>query len=415
VRDIVLCAWRELSRRKGRTVTNIAGYVLAVCALVLLTTVVQFARAASNAVLNSTGTRFMFYLPSCEVPCYLKHGETSTAKVNTDEAYIAGGGTFTVNMTVQNLDFIRTLPHVERVAPYILFRFKDANAGTLYTVGGVDLSTKEYRDLVGATACAENDVSAGRYLTPADAGMVLVTKAFAMQRHLELGDPLRIAGQRYPVVGIVDPGVRLATADVYMPIADVRKAINRRVPFAADGNQYNILIVESRTAKEAPAAMAAIKTKFAEGIVAASSCAKAAAHVLGLSDSSALLLVVLLGLFTLVFTGKSQLASVVERRRDIGILKAIGWTDGEVTRLILAESLTQAAIGGAIGSVLAVCILLFVPIKLISGLVTNMPLTLNPLYPIAGVLLALLGGGVAGGIPALVAARQRPTDALRQL
>ena len=51
----------------------------------------------------------------------------------------------------------------------------------------------------------------------------------------------------------------------------------------------------------------------------------------------------------ILFAAKSQLISVVERRGDIGVLKAIGWSGRQVVTLLLAESVIQGLIGGLLG------------------------------------------------------------------
>jgi len=50
-----------------------------------------------------------------------------------------------------------------------------------------------------------------------------------------------------------------------------------------------------------------------------------------------------------LFSLKSQFGSVVERTKDIGILKAIGWADFDITKQIFFEALLQGLAGGIVG------------------------------------------------------------------
>ena len=59
-------AWRETVRRKGRTFANILGYLLAVAIMVVLVTTLVFSKEAASAVLTSTGTHFIGFIPLCE-------------------------------------------------------------------------------------------------------------------------------------------------------------------------------------------------------------------------------------------------------------------------------------------------------------------------------------------------------------
>ena len=102
---------------------------------------------------------------------------------------------------------------------------------------------------------------------------------------------------------------------------------------------------------------------------------------------------------------RSQIAAVMERRREIGMLKAIGWPDEDVVRLLFAETLLQAALGVAGG-----CLLALVAARLVAGAAA---LSGGALATSAG--LPILGGTVAAILSAWKAARVRPGEALRQI
>ena len=113
-----------------------------------------------------------------------------------------------------------------------------------------------------------------------------------------------------------------------------------------------------------------------------------------------------------LFSLKSQFGSVVERTKEIGILKAMGWTDLNVTKQIFLESLLQGLIGGIVGVILGYLIVLLVPLF---GLVSlqNLVLTVSPLILIVGLITSLSGGILAGILPAWRAAKLQPAEALR--
>lgn len=131
------------------------------------------------------------------------------------------------------------------------------------------------------------------------------------------------------------------------------------------------------------------------------------------------LLVLIIGgivFFTLLLiTGNTMAIAVRERTAELAVLKAIGFSDGFVMLLVLAESLVIAAVGGGLGLGLA------------KGLFFLMSLGPNPLanilpvsYLAAGVLLtglavALAFGIASGFLPAMGALRLRVVDALRRV
>jgi putative ABC transport system permease protein len=127
------------------------------------------------------------------------------------------------------------------------------------------------------------------------------------------------------------------------------------------------------------------------------------------------------GTFTSLFLGLGAVAllvggvgianvmviSVLERRSEIGLRRALGATRGHISVQFLSESLLLAAAGGACGSLLGALVTL--------GYAWNRGWTssLPPEALAGGVVAALAIGAAAGLYPALRAARLSPTDALR--
>ncbi|WP_456481646.1 ABC transporter permease [Methanopyrus sp.] len=109
----------------------------------------------------------------------------------------------------------------------------------------------------------------------------------------------------------------------------------------------------------------------------------------------------------------TMLMSVLERKREIGVMKAVGATNRDVMKLFLLESVILSLAGGVIGCVLGalgsqllVYILSYVKHQTVSVLIT--PDVLG-----AGLALALAIGVVSGLYPAWKAARVDPVEALR--
>jgi putative ABC transport system permease protein len=115
---------------------------------------------------------------------------------------------------------------------------------------------------------------------------------------------------------------------------------------------------------------------------------------------------------TIAFVGivNTMLMSVTERFIEFGILKANGWSNGEVLRLIAYESALLGLAGGVVGSVLG---------WIITQLINARWPTRIHLYASPQLLLFSLGFstilGVVGGLyPALRASRMMPMDAIRR-
>ena len=105
--------------------------------------------------------------------------------------------------------------------------------------------------------------------------------------------------------------------------------------------------------------------------------------------------------------------SVLERTKEIGILRAIGASKRDVSRVFNAETLIIGFAAGMLGIV--VTLLLCIPANLIIGHLTDI-YTLAALPPVGGailVVISMLLTLIAGIIPARLAAKKDPVEALR--
>jgi ABC-type antimicrobial peptide transport system permease subunit len=153
-----------------------------------------------------------------------------------------------------------------------------------------------------------------------------------------------------------------------------------------------------------------------------------------------LALVVLLAAF--LIAGLLTLSSVSKRVREIGSLRAIGWSRGRVVRQIMAETLGIGVVGGVIGIAVGsvICLVigavgpglsvtstgLAVGASKVSGLLgqttsatvaqtVHLTAPIHPLTIVIAFAGALLGGLIAGAAGGWRAARLSPASALRDL
>ncbi|MGH9460861.1 MAG: ABC transporter permease [Vicinamibacteria bacterium] len=113
----------------------------------------------------------------------------------------------------------------------------------------------------------------------------------------------------------------------------------------------------------------------------------------------------------LLVAGNTMAYAVRERTGELAVLKAVGFTDGQVLGLVLAEAVALACLGGFLGLGLGWFLISL-------GDPTNGALPIFYFPPrsiVLGVLLVLALGLAAGILPALQAGRLRIADALRRL
>jgi putative ABC transport system permease protein len=106
--------------------------------------------------------------------------------------------------------------------------------------------------------------------------------------------------------------------------------------------------------------------------------------------------------------------SILERTKEIGTMKAVGAKNSDILIIFLFESGLIGLIGGIIGTLLGLGISKTVEIIAINTLHTNLLQAAVPFYLVGGCLsFAFLIGAVSGTIPALIASKLKPVDALR--
>ena len=116
--------------------------------------------------------------------------------------------------------------------------------------------------------------------------------------------------------------------------------------------------------------------------------------------------------FTLLLvTGNTMAIAVRERTAELGVLKAVGYSDRFVLLLVLAESLVIAVLGGGLG--LGLAMLFTLRGDPTGGILPFFNLPARAI--LTGILLTLAVGAVSGLLPALGAMRLRVVDALRRV
>ncbi|MHB8245467.1 MAG: ABC transporter permease [Acidimicrobiales bacterium] len=125
--------------------------------------------------------------------------------------------------------------------------------------------------------------------------------------------------------------------------------------------------------------------------------------VIGLLDGKTVGLVVLAGLFGLLFVAGSAAATVRARRRELAVLVALGWTRRDLFTAVLGEVLVVSLLGAAAGSLAALL------------LAHAMSLSLSPLTVVAAVPAVPVAAMVAGLVPAWLGTRYEVVQSLTRV
>jgi ABC-type lipoprotein release transport system permease subunit len=290
-------------------------------------------------------------------------------------------------------------------------------------------------------AITPGQVTSGRYFGSGEAREAILNESYASRENLALGDTLRLGGKSFTVVGIAETPLGGQSSDAYLELSQLQELADRagrvNTVYVRAESSDDVGAVAESIEKAVEGASVTTAEDLADRVSGTLVDAKNLAGTLG----TALAVVGLLSAF--LIASLLTLSSVAKRIRELGTLKALGWSQRLVVRQVTGESLIQGLLGGALGVVLGIGGALLVgalaptlEATVASDAVQGGPRFAGPFgqgaveasstdvaldapVSIALVLgavgLALLGGLVAGAVGSLRAARLRPADALRHI
>jgi putative ABC transport system permease protein len=239
-----------------------------------------------------------------------------------------------------------------------------------------------------------------------DGQEVLLGRMAADFLRKDVGDVLVLQNRSYRVVGIYETGVGYEDAGGVLPLAEAQRL------FRKEGQvSFYQVKVRPEAVGGLNALVEAIEAHLPEVVAYRSS--DFARHLPDIRNFQTLAgAISLIGLLAgALGTMNTMLMSVLERTREIGTLRALGWRQREVLRLILQESLLLGLCGGVIGLVMGAGLVALIGLNpALQGMLAGQ-LTGRTLFIGLGVALGL---SVLGGLyPAWRAARLQPIEALR--
>jgi putative ABC transport system permease protein len=297
------------------------------------------------------------------------------------------------------------------------------------SVEGIDVTHPELGPLAAGT------LTSGHAFSKADtsSNAAILDANYATTNKLRVGSTITLDGRSFRVIGIISQIERSGGADICIPLARAQ-AIARSAGLSLSG-QVNEVYVAVTSSTEVPAVQTEIGHQFPS--VTVTSASRLASQLSGSLNSTAKLtndlgkwVAAAALLAALAVAGVLTTAAVKRRVRELGTLKALGWS----TRRIVSQLTSEAAVVGILGALTGIALgfagadfVGAVASKLTavahqgigSGESTTVPVHLIPavsgLAAITAVLLAIVGALLAGSVGAWRASRLKPADAFAQI
>lgn len=301
---------------------------------------------------------------------------------------------------------LRKLPFVEQV---ILELRDQASLGDAALVGTPLLGWEADSPLYDSLTFVS-----GRQLRPTDTHAVLLGEALAQRLNSKVGDTVELLLQEFLVVGVFTSKNRFENLTAVVQLHELQELMDRPGRVTSFQLKLRDSIHKSLDVEAVRAAIESLTDRQGRklGLLAqptrefvTSTLQIRIAHAMAWVTSAIALVIGAIGILN------TMIMSVLERTREIGVLRAIGWRRSRVVRMILSESLALSLAGAVVGVVSAATLVVVLSNTHRAGAFLTREI---PAAVVARAMLMAVVLGMIGGLyPALRAAALRPTEALR--
>ena len=308
-----------------------------------------------------------------------------SGKETGDSAY--GTNTIDANWT----DKIANVSGVEEAYPIYV---------VLTSVGDDYMNTLIGIDPNGTTL-ADISMKEGRIFED-NSSEAILGEIYADDNNYSVGDNIEIDGEDFEVVGIYETGDQNMAGGVFTSISKVGELMD-------DEDSISNIYVKVEKGADPQTVADSIDEKYGDNITTITSVMEMSqmADMLNMLQAStwaiSLLAIVVGGLGII----NTMLMSVFERTREIGVLKAVGWSNGKILTMIVGESLVITIVSAVIGSLIG-----FLACTLLGPQMGIEPLFTAKIF-IQAFAIAIVVGIIGGIYPAIKAMKLPPTEALR--
>lgn len=253
----------------------------------------------------------------------------------------------------------------------------------------------------------------GRYFEPGKEECIVPIGLSKRFRNTSLGDILKVGeNEKYRVVGLFTAGGTAAESEVWVDFADLSRNINRV-------GTVSSVQLRAASAPELDAIRQSLEndTQFKLAAQYESDYFETQARSSQFLKFAGAVIAVLLTIGAMFAAANTMFAAVSARTREIGTMRALGFSQFDILVSFLGESILLCALGGAVG------ILGVLPMSAVTFGFTNfnsfadqsVSFRFGPLVMIVAVLMTLAMGVFGGLFPALRAVRLDVIRALREL
>ena len=399
--DYILLALKNVRKRGIRSWLTMLGIFLGIAAVVAL---ISLGAALQTAITGQFATL----------------DPDKLIVQNTNVGFAPPGATAIAKLTEDDLRLVQSIPGVEFTIPRLIRVAtvelnKEINFNTIYSMPEDTEELEVVYDSLNA------DIASGKRLETTDFGKVLIGSGLvdSFDKDIRPGTRLKIQDKDFEVLGIlkpsgsffIDEAIAIMESDMEN-LLDIEDEIDAIVVQVDDPERIEEIAqdIERKIRKDRNQKLGEEDFSVQTPLQSISTV-NTTLNIINLVVTGIAAIALLIGGIGIANT---MYTSVLERTREIGVMKAIGARNRDILTIFLTESALLGLVGGIIGAAIGLA-LAFIAASAASGALGGIEfkVALNIPLLLAAISFSLLIGVLSGIVPAFQASKLNPVDALR--
>jgi putative ABC transport system permease protein len=403
IKKYFFLALSNLKRRGLRSWLTMLGIFIGIAAVVSLITLGQGLQNAITGQFSSLGTDKLIM-------------------TNAQTAFGPPGSTAVRKLTDHDSEIIRQINNVEEVIPRLLRPIQmDYNKRIGYSFAVSMPQNEKQLKLIYETINLEAE--SGRVLRADDPGKILLGNDFSttesFDKAITTGSTIKIQGKAFEVVGILKKASTFElNSVVLMNEKDMKDLLEIK-------DEWDLIVIKIASSNDIEEVAKEITEKIRKdrnekegeedfSIQTPSQAVESVNTILNIIN----LIIAGIAAISLIVGGvgiaNTMYTSVLERTKDIGVMKAIGAKNSDILWIFVFEAGLLGLVGGIIGAILGLT-LAFSLSSIANAALGNQLLLIkvSPLLIIGSIAFSLIIGLISGVLPAIAGSKLKPVDALR--
>ncbi|HVY01354.1 MAG TPA: ABC transporter permease [Candidatus Nanoarchaeia archaeon] len=400
--DYLALAFRNIKKRGIRSWLTMLGIFIGIAAVVSL---ISMGSGLKEAITGQFG----------------ELGADKLVVQNAETGFGPPGSTAVEKLTDHDLQIVKRIPGVKMAVPRLIRAVSVSYNKEIGFEYAADIP-KETDEIEMVYSALKIELAQGRLLTKSDRNKVVIGNNIAVDefdKEIKVGNKITIQNESFEVVGVLKKASSfIVNGIILMPHDDIVRTLDI-------GDEIDIIAVQASDEDRVDSVARGIedalrkdrKLKKGEEDFTVQTPQQS---LQAINTILAVINAVVVGIAAIsLFVGgigitNTMYTSVVERTKEIGIMKSIGARNRDILWIFLMESSLLGLVGGIVGAIIGLAMAYLIAFGVTTAFPgINFAITLSWSLIFGAITFALLVGTVSGLVPALQASRMKPVEALR--